>query len=197
MDSTPPQQGKSPDQPLFVPNAPDAGPERRRRSSCLSPGCIGTTAVAVVGFVAALWMAMYMIGQITQRVLVPTMTQAMTTVVGAPRALLPNGSFSMDGMFKDLGPSIADAMLLSWGIDRAAENARRLQYVADALDEYERLHGHPPASLHELNILAGDRSDIWGVPLEYRLVGSPPAWQIRSAGRDRTLDQADPWLPAR
>ena len=197
MDSNSSTSGQSPDRPVFVPNAPDPQPVNRRRSSCLGTGCIGTTLVAVVGFVVAVGIALLILREVISKFLVPTVTQFTATVVAAPQAIAALGSMNAQGMFKDLGPSIAEAMLLSWGIDRAAENARRLQYLADSLEEHERLHGHPPASLDQLTILAGDRTDVWGVAVEYRQVGSPPRWQIRSAGRDRQFDQGDPWLPER
>lgn len=85
----------------------------------------------------------------------------------------------------------------SWGIDSMAENARRLESIAQSLREYEQVHGHPPDSLQQLRLLSGDLNDVFGNPVGYRVVGQPPRWQLRSAGFDRVVDDLDPWLPER
>jgi hypothetical protein len=93
-----------------------------------------------------------------------------------------------------LAESFEDLILLSWGFDRAAENARRLEWMAQSIREHVRVHGQPPADLAELRISRDDLLDVFGTPIEYRVVGSPPEWEIRSAGRDRVFDGGDPWL---
>lgn len=83
---------------------------------------------------------------------------------------------------------------LMWGIDRAQENVRRLEWIAQSIREYQALRGAPPPDLSVLRISQGERLDAFGVPIEYRVTGQPPQWEIRSAGRDRTFDDQDPWF---
>jgi hypothetical protein len=102
---------------------------------------------------------------------------------------------SASGVFADAFAQVfTEAILLSWGRDRAAENARRLEWIAQGLREYQSLHGHPAASLDDLNISRDDLRDVFGMPIEYRVQGSPPCWEIRSAGSDRRFGDGDPWL---
>lgn len=83
-------------------------------------------------------------------------------------------------------------ILISWGSDRAAENTRRLEWIAQSIREYQQVHGHPPASLSDLRVAPSDLSDVFGSPVDYRVVGGQ--WEIRSAGRDGNFDLNDPWL---
>jgi hypothetical protein len=102
---------------------------------------------------------------------------------------------SASGVFADAFAQVFTELILqSWGIDRAAENARRLEWMAQGLREYERLHRRPPASLEELPISRDDLRDVFGTPIDYRVMGSPPHWEIRSAGLNRRFDDGDPWL---
>lgn len=179
--------GTSPDRPTFAAGVPEAKVVSTSHTR-LAIGCgagvaflFGVFVVAVLAFLGSAWFM--------ARQAVSSMAQAAgTTAAAAPLA---------GRMFEGLGAAVGEAILLSWGIDRAAENARRLEYVAQSLREYQQRHGLPPASLSELTLLQGDREDVWGVALEYRVSGVPPQWQIRSAGRDRRFDVDDPWLPER
>lgn len=189
--------GTSPDRPTFAAGVPEAKVVSTSHTR-LAIGCgagvallFGVFVVAVLAFLGSAWfMARQAVSSMAQAgQVVTSMAQAAgTTAAAAPLA---------GRMFEGLGAAVGEAILLSWGIDRAAENARRLEYVAQSLREYEQRHGLPPASLSELTLLQGDREDVWGVALEYRVSGAPPQWQIRSAGRDRRFDVDDPWLPER
>lgn len=176
-------EGDSPERPIFVANSgPPAGarPAKGSAVGCLGLGCGGGAAMIMVAVgVAAITIASAVRQCSTQ--VGSTVNQIVTGLV------VPNMNFNFD----------FDGLARMWGVDVAAENIRRLEYVAQSLEEYEKIHGRPPAALTELTLLAGDREDVWGVQLEYRVVGSPPKWQIRSAGRDRQFDPNDPWLPAR
>lgn len=74
------------------------------------------------------------------------------------------------------------------------ENARKLEWVAQSLREYQALHGRPPNELAALRGASKDLQDAYGHALEYRVTGSPPRWEIRSAGEDGRFDDRDPWV---
>lgn len=104
-----------------------------------------------------------------------------------------SSSYSASSVFAQAFQNLfAIEILLSWGTDRAAENARRLEWIAQSLREYQQVHGHPPASLSDLRVSRSDLNDTFGRPVDYRVVGGQ--WEIRSAGRDGGFDANDPWL---
>lgn len=188
--------GDSPERPIFVANVPAPVESiARRRSGCLaSPwlrgGCVAASLGGGLLVLMSTVAAVGVIRQCTQQVVAPLAR-------GAAQVMAASGPVQGTNFSDHLSDAIAQAMLLSWGIDRVQENRRRLEFVGQSLLEYERRHGRPPDSLDQLNLLQGDRCDVWDTPLEYRVVGSPKTWQIRSAGMNRRFEPQDPWLPER
>ncbi len=184
--------GDSPERPIFVANVPaPAEAEVRGKPGCLSVrGCLTSVAFAMVIGIAVTLAVAGARRQTAQKLV--QSAQQVSQVVSQPS---PSMTVGFSGkLMQGLDSAVGNAILLSWGIDRMAENGRRLDFVGQSLVEHQRLHGRPPASLSELPLLHGDLLDVWGKPLEYKVEGSPPRWRLRSAGMDRTFDAHDPWL---
>ena len=73
-------------------------------------------------------------------------------------------------------------------------NGRRLAWLAQCLREYQSVNQAPPTDLAKLNVWRDNLRDVFGTPIEYRVVGSPARWEIRSAGANRQFDERDPWV---